>query len=521
MNRRAALRRLALPAGAALPRLAPLGAALLSPPAPAQPAAAQPGLADLQALTLLERLTWGPTADALQRCRALGPQAWLGHQLDGAVGALPAAVQEQIDGLSIVRQPLPQRLAAVESLRQRSLKAGSEAERVDARQAFQQEMTRQEREAAARHLLRAVHSPAQLRELMQWFWLNHFNVFARKGPLRVLLGDYEEQAIRPHALGDFRALLGAVTRHPAMLLYLDNRQNAAGRGNENHARELLELHTLGVDGGYTQQDVQALARVLTGHGVRLDGADSPVGRRGAALRSADGTYVFAPARHDDGDKTVLGQRIRAQGAEELDEVLDLLARHPATAVHVTGKMARFFLGHEAPPELATAMARAFQGGRIRDALEVLASSPVLLDTRRPAFKDPMHYVLSSVRLLAGDRPVLNTLPMQNWLTQLGQALYHRQTPDGYPDTAEAWNASGQMTARFDLARVFAAGAPLLFMPPGSAPGGGAAARASVPPPLSETLASRFSPGTREALARATTAAEWTALFFSAPEYMHR
>jgi len=136
-----------------------------------------------------------------------------------------------------------------------------------AQQAYQQELSRLQREAATRHLLRALYSPHQVQEQMTWFWLNHFSVHQGKGNVRAMLGDYEENAIRAHALGNFRDLLGAVASHPAMLRYLDNDQNAAGRINENFARELLELHTLGVNGGYVQRDVQELARVLTGHGI--------------------------------------------------------------------------------------------------------------------------------------------------------------------------------------------------------------------------------------------------------------
>jgi uncharacterized protein (DUF1800 family) len=247
-------------------------------------------------------------------------------------------------------------------------------------------------------------------------------------------------------------------------------------------------------------------------------------RRAAGDAAEDGLYRFAAARHDTGDKRVLGHTLRSRGADELDELLDLLVRHPSTARHVTRKMARFILGTEAPAALAERMAVAFGSGDIRAALSVLLSDEALLDASRPAFKDPMRYVLSSVRLLADDRPVLNAAPLQRWLVQLGQGLYLRATPDGYPDGPQAWNASGQMTARFDLARTLAGGAVPLFR----APDAGLAA-AATPAPRAATredgaaqaLAARAAPATREALQRASTASEWTAFLLASPDFMVR
>src|SRR6202044_3845302 len=154
-------------------------------------------------------------------------------------------------------------------------------------------------------LLRAVYSPSQLQEQMIWFWLNHFSVYQHKADLRWLVADYSERAIRPHALGHFRDLVMATLEHPAMLQYLDNAQNAAGHINENYARELMELHTLGVDAGYSQHDVQELARVLTGVGIARPDAPGPQTRR-QKLLIGDGLFAFYPGRHDFGDKTLLG-----------------------------------------------------------------------------------------------------------------------------------------------------------------------------------------------------------------------
>jgi uncharacterized protein (DUF1800 family) len=542
-HRRAALQRLAWPAAWPAHHLLRAGG-LLAGAAPGRAAAKAPAANEVQCLTLLERATWGATASDWSRCRQQGPQTWLKEQLAATHTALPAPVQSRIDALSISSQPLVERLAKAAALRMHAQQAATESERVRARRQYQQELAHQERESATRHLLRALHSPAQLREMMQWFWLNHFNVFARKGEIRALLADYEERAIRPHALGDFRALLGAVTRHPAMLIYLDNRQNAVGRGNENHARELLELHTLGVNAGYSQQDVQELARVLTGHGVRLDGRpDDAAARRPGAVTGSDGLYLFNPARHDTRDKTLLGQAIRSRAAQQLDEALDILVRHPSTARHITGRMARFFIGREAPAALVAQMAKAFGHGNIRAALEVLLNDDALRDPAMGGFKDPMRYVISAVRLVADGRPVLNTEPLKQALGRLGQALYARQTPDGYPLTSEAWNDPGQMTARFDLARQLAGGLPRLYRTPAEespapdaptmkrAPPSDAmlpTARRPAPsdPALAEgdlmaTWMARASASTRSLIDQATTPRERTALLLSSPEFMQR
>ena len=179
-------------------------------------------------------------------------------------------VQSQIAAMSIVQSPLEALVQGMEQRRKSADGTVGDEEKKAAQQSYQQEMNRLARESAARHLLRAIYSRHQVQEQMTWFWMNHFSVHQGKSNLRAMVGDYEERAVRRHALGRFRNLLGAVARHPAMLRYLDNEQNAAGHVNENYARELMELHTLGVDGGYSQHDVQELARVLTGVGVNLN-----------------------------------------------------------------------------------------------------------------------------------------------------------------------------------------------------------------------------------------------------------
>ena len=249
-------------------------------------------------------------------------------QLHPAPARLPAEVQAQIDAMSISTTPFERwspRSTDPPRQRPRAKDASDPAAKQAAQQAYQQALTKVAREAASRSLLRALYSPNQLQEQMTWFWFNHFNVHQYKTNLRVMVGDYEDRALRPRALGRFRDLLIASATHPAMIRYLDNEQNAAGRINENYAREVMELHTLGVDGGYSQADVQELARVLTGLGVNFSDKAPNLKPGQRELYVRQGFTEFNPARHDMGEKVVLGHRIAGRG---WNEVLDELAGSP-------------------------------------------------------------------------------------------------------------------------------------------------------------------------------------------------
>ena len=510
-------------------------------PAPAPRDAPMPAVAADAAL-LLDRVTWGASPSSLRRLAQMGERRWLTAQLRPAPGAaaLPEEVAARIAVMTISQRPLTELVPELERQRRAADAPADDAAKAAARQAYQQSLTLLAREAASRSLLLALHSPEQLREQMTWFWTNHFNVFQGKANLRALVGDYEDRAIRPHALGRFRDLLGAATRHPAMLRYLDNDQNAAGRLNENHARELLELHTLGVDGGYTQADVQELARVLTGVGVNF-GDTGP--RLRPALQAAylrDGGFEFNPNRHDFGDKRVLGRPIAGRGLAELDEVLDLLARHPSTATHVCRRLARFLVADEPDPALVARLASVFarSDGDIAAVLESLFAAPAFRASLGTKFKDPVHYVVSAVRLAYDERPVVDAVPMLGWIARLGQPLYGRQTPDGYPLDEAAWSGSGQMTARFEIARAIGSGTPALFRGEAPAPGAAASARAPAPslapapperPPMpalanivwDRSTRDRIGPPTRRALEQATSPQEWNAFLLSSPEFMRR
>ena len=481
---------------------------------------------DAQAYRLANRVSWGANDAEVARVRRAGREAYITEQLRAAGGPLPVAAQVQIDALRI-QQTAPLGLwSGIDAARKAAEALPTEPERKAGQDAYQQSLNKLSREAAHRNLLRALYSPNQLQEQLQWFWFNHFNVHQYKANIRVLLGDYEEQALRPHALGRFRDLLGAATKHPAMIRYLDNEQNAAGRINENHARELLELHTLGVDGGhYSQRDVQELARVLTGHGVNFTDKMPNVKREQAALYLRQGVYEFNPARHDFGDKNLLGRTVKGKGASELDDVLDALALHPATAAFVSRKLARQLLADEPPPALVAAMAASWlrNDGRIADVLGVLLRAPEFSAPAAPAsakFKDPMHYVVSSVRAAYGERVVLNTAPMQGWLNRMGQGLYNKQTPDGYPSNAASWTGSGQLAVRIEIAKAIGAGSAGLFKPEdGSAPQEQPAFPQLARPLYWQVLRPLMAPATRLALDGAATPQDWNTLYLSSPEFM--
>ena len=236
-------------------------------------------------LRWLDRVGWGANASSEAQLAQRGLSLWMRDQLNPRPAPLPPAAQAQIDAMAISRTPLDQLVTELDAQRKAADALSGEDEKKAARQAYQQRLNGLAREAQQRFVLRALYSPNQLQEQMTWFWMNHFNVSLRKDNLRAMVGDYEENAIRPHGLGRFRDLLGATLRHPAMLRYLDNAQNAANRINENYARELMELHTLGVDGGYSQNDVQELARVLTGVGVSYQPLDAPPPNVRPALRA--------------------------------------------------------------------------------------------------------------------------------------------------------------------------------------------------------------------------------------------
>ena len=480
-----------------------------------RPAVAAPVPASVQGdrYRWLNRLTWGATSTGVEGNAGQSFERYLGAQLHPPTALLPQAAQSQIQAMTISQRPF---VALVQDLEQQRKEA-------EAQQSYQQTLNRLAKEAATRHILRALYSPNQLQEQMNWFWLNHFSVAQSKRNLRAMVGDYEETAIRPRALGKFRDLLAAVVYHPAMLRYLDNEQNGVGRLNENLARELMELHTLGVEGGYSQRDVQELARVLTGVGVSQAPANPTSKFELQAGYVRRGLFEFNPARHDFGAKQLLGQPLRGKGLAEVDEALDRLARHPATARFISFKLAQFWLADEPPAPLLARMSQTFlrTDGDIAETLKTLLTAPEFAQGAGKKFKDPMRYVVSAVRLAYDDKTILNAGPILNWLNRMGEPLYGRSTPDGYALTASAWASPGQMALRFEIAKAIGSGNAGLFKSEGAPPQERAAF-----PQLSnalyfQSIRQTLSAGTRQALEQAASAAEWNTLLLASPEMMTR
>jgi uncharacterized protein (DUF1800 family) len=490
-------------------------------------AAQEPTRADLQ---FLNRITYGATAQDLEALRALGREGYLRRELafHGDEGLPPEALSF-IAALPVSRTR-PQELADEVKAARRAAFAMSADEKKDAAKQLRRDFARLDFQVFERRTVRATLSPHPLQEMLTWFWFNHFNVFQNKKQVRFLLSDYEERAIRPHVLGRFRDLLLAVLMHPAMLVYLDNAENAKDALNENYARELMELHTLGVNGGYTQGDVQALARILTGAGLDLSGR--PDGRRGDYFKQ--GLFAFHPERHDAGAKVFLGRSFSgSRDFSEIERALDLLCRHPSTAKFITRKLAVYFLADDPPQDVLDRMAATFRqsDGDIGATLMTLFASPEFSDPASAGrkFKDPVQYVYSALRLLYPGQVFRNYRPVAAALAQLGEPVYGRQTPDGYGLREKDWASSDQMVKRFELARGLVGGRGRLFVTreaidAGIDPRQLAQAReahpierARIEPLVSPLLSQR----TRDTLAKAEGQEEWAALVLSAPEFMVR
>jgi uncharacterized protein (DUF1800 family) len=466
---------------------------------------AAPLAPDQQAVHVLNRLAFGPRPGDVERVQRMGVRQYIDEQLHPETIPVPPDLSARLGRLETVKRSAGEALGDFLELRRdvRNEEEGAKEQRRIAQQ-------RAAREEAEARLLRAIESPRQLEEVMVDFWFNHFNVFAGKGIDRALVASYERDAIRPYALASFRSLLGATARHPAMLFYLDNvvsstpRPNAKGRAqglNENYARELMELHTLGVDGGYTQQDVTELARMLTGWTFDQ--------RR--LVRDGE-TFRFDVLRHDRGFKNWLGREIAPTGQGEGEFALDVLAMHPATARHVSFKLAQYFVSDAPPPELVERMARTWLAsqGDIRTVLKTLFDSSEFMDSSAAGakFKTPYQFVVSAAR--AGSAPLANVMPLVNAMSQLGMPLYGCQTPDGYKNTQAAWLNPDALTRRIAFATALAQGRLPL-----------AAAPAPLAPDLLQaTLAGALSPRTLDTIARNPDSLR-AAMVLGSPDFMQR
>jgi uncharacterized protein (DUF1800 family) len=476
-----------------------------------------------QDILWLDRVTYGPTTAVVDEYLKLGRRRFLNAQLHPSNVQLPPTATAQIEALEVSRSDPAASLAFVSKEQQRINSLPDDAARQSERKALNDKGNKLAYEAARRELLRALYSPAQLQEQLDWFWLNHFSVFQHKANDPWLVGDYAEHAIRPHALGHFRDLVMATLTHPAMLQYLDNAQNAAGHINENYARELMELHTLGVGSGYTQQDIQELARILTGVGVNASGNEPRLKPEWQRLYRHQGAFEFNPARHDFGAKTLLGKHIDGGGFDEVEQAVDLLVSQPACAQFVAHKLAVYFVSDDPPRSLTERMAKTFQKthGGLAEVLQTLFKSREFEASLGAKFKDPMHYVVSTVRLAYDGKPIINTHPVLNWLNALGEPPFGRQTPEGYPLMESGWASSGQISRRFEIARAIGSGSGGLFEPEDGSPSSSTGF-----PQLSSRLYFAavepfLSVNARTALDHAGSQLEWNTFLLASPDFNYR
>ena len=557
-------------------------AALLAPTRAQQPArSAVPASPDDKVIVhVLNRIGFGPAPGDVDRVRRMGLAAYIDQQLHPERLA-DTAVAERLAGFTTLRmttQELAEKYyipAQMERQRRQRAQQGVEPPAGPPQPQVMTEQMRGERQAfaelAQQKILRAVYSERQLEEVMVDFWFNHFNVFGGKGPTRMYLTEYERDVIRPHALGRFADLLHGTAKSPAMLFYLDNWQSVAPEGtqtsaatagsigprgrprpgqagtlngrrrpglpprpgarqrpgslepgmqpplppaqnrrrdiNENYARELMELHTLGVDGGYTQQDIREVARAFTGWTILAP-------RRG-------GEFRFEPRMHDDGEKVVLGQRIKSgAGMKDGEAILDMLARHPSTARFIATKLARRFVADAPPPALVKRAAARFTEtkGDIREVVRVIVTSPEFFaaGAYRTKVKTPLEFVASAARATGVN--LANAMPAVQALRELGMPPYMCEPPTGYADQAEAWVNTGALLNRMNFALALTGGRD-----------GRGRARAATPPAshlstddlIRTALAGDVSDTTRSTIAKATTSAQAIALVLGSPEFQRR
>ena len=423
------------------------------------------------ALHLATRFGFGPAPGELDRIAAAGFDSYIEEQLNADPSKLPASMQAQLhslpsfglDTLTLYRKYWFKALA--------QMLPGQKIPR-EQKKLLKKVTSEVGPEARMARLIRAISSPYRLHEALVDFWFNHFNVFEHKKFVRVWIGAYEDEAIRPHVLGKFRDLLVATATHPAMLVYLDNWQNVApgthGKGkkasagiNENYAREVMELHTLGVDGGYTQSDVTALAHILTGWTLgRQFGGSSADETPDDNSRMLWGGFAFVSRRHDGTPQTFLGRKFGNGGMADGEAALLMLAEHPSTARHISYQLAQYFVADQPSSELVSDMAAVFRktDGDLRAVVRTMLASK---DFRAPAnfgskFKTPYQYVVSVARV-AGLNP-MNAGPLAEELKVLGQPIYACISPDGYACTETAWLDPDAMMRRLSFAVKFGTGA---------------------------------------------------------------
>jgi uncharacterized protein (DUF1800 family) len=364
---------------------------------------------------LLSRVAYGPWPGQVAQVRAMGHANWIEQQLN------PASIDDTLCDL---------RARRFEELQQ------------PAGECYEYDKSILRQEMAQQTLLRAVYSKRQLFEVMAAFWTDHLNINIGKGDCIYLKPTDDREVIRKHALGKFRDLIRASATSAAMLVYLDGNQSAPPKPNENYARELMELHTLGVHGGYTQRDVFEAARALTGWRVRKGF------RRG--------TDYFDPKLHDAGVKHVLGQIIAADGGEQdVERLIAIVCSHPSTARHIATKLARRFVSDDPPASLIDRLANVFttSDGDIKSMVRTLFNSDEFKSSAGTKFKPPFRFIASALRAVGADTHAHP--PLIEYLARMGQGVFEYPTPNGYPDEASPW--LGTLLWRWNFSFALASG----------------------------------------------------------------
>jgi uncharacterized protein (DUF1800 family) len=553
MRSRPAFRRFAPTILLAAVAAAPLAANKSKSAVPASPD-------DKTIVHVLNRIGFGARPGDIDRVRQMGLQTYIDQQLhpEKIADSALAAHLEGFETLDKSSRTIAENYfePAVRARQQAKASSGAanpddgKPMRTPEQMAALQKQRQVVQELSEQKILRAAYSDRQLEEVMTDFWFNHFNVFAGKGATPIYLTEYEREVIRPHALGKFRDLLGATAKSPAMLFYLDNWQSAdphaadaqelmrgrvamrrqmnprrpgiffppqqmpantqqprQKRGlNENYGRELMELHTLGVDGGYTQQDVIEVARCFTGWTIRQP-------RQG-------GGFVFEPRIHDNGKKLVLGHVIAGGGEHDGEAVLDILARHPSTARFISTKLVRRFVSDNPPQSLVDRAAARFRetDGDIREVVRTIITSPEFfaVTSYRAKVKTPFEFVVSTLRATGSD--VQNATPIALAIRQLGEPLYMCQPPTGYADKAEAWVNTGSLLNRMNFALAVVGGRMRGTQPAGLTLGSTTAARDQL---VDGVLAGDVSATTSQTIAKAQDARQAAALILGSPEFQRR
>lgn len=511
------------PAGRSLPPVAATPPSASNTPAYTAPpqTTAVPAVTPDQAAAIwraASRLGYGPTPAVMQAIvnHPRGAQGWALDEIDRAFAASRQAPNIPAE-LSTFNQPIGTLFAEFRAEREARRDGAPRLQQANNQQAANAPMQNpqvgaalsppdlfsvQATRSAAAWRLASCANPALEQPLvarLTEFWFNHFNVFSGKGPVRPFVGHYVTHAIRPNVLGRFEDLVVATSRHPAMLFYLDQAQSVAEGGagprgqarglNENYARELMELHTLGVNSGYTQTDVRELARILTGWTIDPNSASG---------------FRFAAGQHDTKPKTLLGQTFGNEGEREGLRAIALLAQQPATANRIAKRLAQWFVADEPSPDLVQRLAATFRssGGDMRQMMRAIVTAPEFWDANNTLFKTPLDYACSAmlVQASANPGPLVDRPDIRlglGFLQGAGQPMHGWQTPDGYKTDAATWLAPEALTRRADFAMNLA--------------------RNAAPPPVVQAF---LSPATRERIAREPAGVQ-VPLMLASPDFMKK